>query len=60
MTMFQMLAKVVCAEEFLGLVAFTKFVYTGEMGDTVAPIRLRLIGKFLTAVTAHVHGSNDV
>ena len=52
--MLQMLAKMVCAKELLGLVAFAKFMYTVEMRTTCFPIRSWLVGKLCATVTASI------
>lgn len=53
-----MLAEVIGAEKLFGLVAFTEFMYVGEVGDTVAPVRLGIGCEFLTTVTTDI-GSSD-
>ena len=54
MAVFQMLAKMIGAEEFLGLIAFAKFMHLGEMATACFPIGLREIVEFDTAVAADV------
>lgn len=58
--MFQVLTKMIGAEKLLGLVAFTKFVSVGQVGDAIGPIRLRFVGEFFPAVAADVCGSDGV
>ena len=52
--MLQMLAEVIGTKEFLGLVAFTKFMYTVEMRTTCFPIRSWLVGELCTTVSASI------
>jgi len=54
MTVLEMLAEVVGAEELLGIVALAEFVHCGQMLEPTVPIGLREIGKFLAAITARV------
>ena len=56
--MFQVLAKVVCAKEFLGLVALSELVDVGEVFESSIPIGLREVGELLTAVAARVGGGS--
>jgi hypothetical protein len=58
--MLQMLSEVVCAEEFLGVVALAKFVHGGQVLESSIPVRLREIGEFLPAVPARVVGSSGI
>ena len=52
MTVLQMLAKVICTEELLGLVAFTEFVHMIQMFRPRIPIcRIR---KLFTTVSTNV------
>jgi hypothetical protein len=51
--MLEVLAKVVGAEELLGLVAFAKFVSDVEMGGAGLPAD-GSVGKFVAAVAADV------
>ena len=50
--MFQMLTEMVGTKEFLRLVAFTKLVYTVEVGTPCFPVWGWLIGKLCATVTA--------
>lgn len=50
--MLQMLAEMIGTKEFLGLVAFTEFMYTVEMRTTCFPIRSWLVGKLCSTVAA--------
>lgn len=52
--MFQMLAKVIGAEEFLGLVAFAEFVHLMEMTVACFPIRMWVVIKFDATVATDV------
>ena len=52
MAVFEMLAKMVCAEKLLGLVAFTKLVVVADMVSTCVPVRR--ICEFCTAKAASV------
>ena len=54
MTMLQMLAEMVGTKELLGLVAFTKLVYTIEMRTTCFPIWGWFVGKLLATVAAGI------
>lgn len=60
MAVFQVLPEMVGAEEFLRLVAFAEFVDVGEMGDPFLPVRVRLVGEFLSAIAADVDGGELV
>jgi hypothetical protein len=52
MAMFQVLSKMICAEELLGMIAFAKFVHVIQMLGPHLPIR----GKWelLPAITAYI------
>jgi hypothetical protein len=50
--MLQVLSEVVCAEELLGLVAFTKFMHMIQMLGSGFPIWR--VGEFFTAISANV------
>lgn len=52
--MLQMLAEMIGTKEFLGLVAFTEFMYTVEMCTTCLPIRSWLVGKLCATVAASI------
>ena len=52
MAMLQVLAKVIGAEELLGLVAFAKLMHVIQVLGPSVPIRG--IGELLTAITAYV------
>lgn len=54
MAMLQVLSEMICAEEFLGLVAFTEFMGIVQVGNTVVPVRLWLIRELFPAVPADV------
>lgn len=54
MAVLEMLAEVVGAEEFLGIVAFAEFVHCGQVLEPTVPIWLREIGKFLAAIATRV------
>ena len=54
MAVLQVLAEMVRAEKLLCIVAFAKFVYSGQMLKATVPIRLRVVGKFLAAVAADI------
>lgn len=54
MAMFQMLAEMVGAEEFLRLITFTEFVDLGEMAAACVPVRLGKVLEFHATVTADV------
>ena len=54
MTMLQMLTKMIGTKEFLGLVAFTKFVYTIQMRTACFPVRSWLVGKLQATVAASI------
>lgn len=58
--MFQVLPKMVGAEELLRLIAFTELVRVGEMGNAIVPVRLWLVCELLPTVPADVHGSQGV
>jgi hypothetical protein len=58
--MLQMLSEVVCAEEFLRVVALAEFVHGGQVLESPIPVGLREIGEFLPAVAACVVGSSSV
>lgn len=60
MAVFQVLPKMIGAEEFLGLVAFAEFVDVGKMGDPFIPVRVRLVSEFLSAIAADVDGGELV
>ena len=53
------------AEELLRLITFSELMNVGQMSHASVPIRGRLVGKFLPAVTADirrskVHGGRSV
>ena len=52
--MLQMLAEMIGTKEFLGLVAFTKFMYTVEMRTTCFPIGGWLVGELCATVAASI------
>jgi hypothetical protein len=52
MAVLQMLTEVVGAEEFLGLIAFTKFVHNVQVFGTNIPIRR--VGELFAAVTTGI------
>jgi len=52
MTVLEMLAKVVCAEELLGLVTLAKFVHVIQMFGPSIPVCGN--GKLFSAVPAHI------
>lgn len=54
MAVFEVLSKVIGAEELLALIAFAKFVDLGEMVDPSLPVRSRKIGKLLPTVPTHI------
>ena len=49
-----MLAEMIGAEEFLGLIAFAEFVHLGKMAPACFPVRLGKIFKFGTAIATNV------
>jgi len=55
MRMLKVLPEVVCAEEFLGFVAFTKFVHVVQMIRAYIP--LGWIGEFFAAITTSIHAA---
>jgi hypothetical protein len=52
--MFQMLAEMVCAKEFLGPIALPKFVDIHEMFESMIPVRLWEVSKFLITEPARI------
>ncbi len=60
MTMFQVLPKMVGAEELLRLIAFTELVGVGEMSDAIVPVRLWFVCELLPTVPTNVHGSQGL
>jgi hypothetical protein len=56
--MFQVLAKVVCAKELLGLIALSELVDVGEVFESPIPIGLRKVGELLAAVAARIGGGS--
>ena len=54
MAMLQVLSEVVCAEEFLRVVALAEFVHGGQVLESLVPVCLWEIGEFLPAVAAGV------
>lgn len=60
MAMLQMLSEVVCAEEFLRIIALAEFVHSRQMFESSIPVCLREIWEFLTAVAARVVGSAGI
>lgn len=56
MAVFQVLAEMVGTVEFFGLIAFAKLVHFCQMFDPVIPVRLRLIWKFFSAISAGIIG----
>jgi hypothetical protein len=56
--MLQMLSEVICAEEFLGVVALAELVHGGQVLESSIPVRLREIGESLPAVPARVVGGS--
>ena len=54
MAMLQMLAEMVRTEKLLCIVAFAKFVHSGQVLKTTVPVRLRVVGEFFAAVAADV------
>lgn len=56
MAVFQVLAEMVGAVEFFGLIAFAEFVGFGEVFDPAIPVRLRVIWKFFSTIAAGIMG----
>ena len=52
--MFQMLAEMVGAEEFLGLIAFAELMHLGKMAAAGFPVRVWKVFEFGTAIAADV------
>ena len=60
MAMLQMLSEVVCAEEFLRIIALAEFMHGGQVLESSIPVWLRGIWEFLSAVAARVVGSPGI
>lgn len=54
MAVLEMLSEVVCSEEFLHVVAFTKFMHSSQMLKSLIPIGLRVVGELFATISTCV------
>ena len=54
MAVLEMLPEVICPEELFGLVTLAEPVNVGQVINSAIPIRLRIVGKLLAAISTNI------